>query len=582
MRARLLVLVVLAACQRTETVTRTVNLHLAGTCKIPGGSAGDYVATGDYDPPAQNHSAFLQTDAPSQPIDGIPENVASLALLANAPPDLASWQGVALVPSSGNLDMLLLPAASSCALATKVGFAPGMILGAVSAQTLVVSGGVVTNGVQPLSFRASLESGHVAALQTGIRKPRLRAPISQLGTTNGLSIVSGGVTASTPVLLANAEIYDDSAGDFTGDFVALTEPRADHASVTLVSGDVMLVGGANPKVMATTERIDAKTLHATESGMPFLTSARAKPYALRLADGSILVGGGVDDNSLPVSSVELFSPDLSTHTTQTVSIGPMNAFAALEGGGALLVTADATTPAQAWFIAPSTQPTQIATLGIVTDLKLFPHATGGALLWNGTAWLAFDPWTGQFSALATAPKTGPDVDSPITTSDPGMRAWVNDDGTLSLWRDTVRNAFASDENFLTTDTTLLAPDTIPAPSFDTQQGLTLVAGQSVFVSDSRYLDVDIDVTSAGASLPLVVLRSFAGEIEVGGASCPYPSSATVAAVHVVRAGPLVQFAAGGAFSTCATLDSSIRVAVGVRGGGATSRITALRVARSAR
>ena len=269
----------------------------------------------------------------------------------------------------------------------------------------------------------------------------------------------------------------------------------------------------------------------------------------------------------------------------------MHAFVALDGGGALLVTADPNTPAQAWFISPNASPALVATLGVVTDVKLFTRAPpdsstsgGGAVLWTGSAWLAFDPWSGTFSAIAASPSQGPDAASPIASADPGLRAWVSTDGSVSLWRDSVRNAFATDDVFLSaqTGTSLVAPDTIPGPAFDTQQGIALGAGQTVFVSDARYLDVDVDVTVSGASLPLVVLRSSTGEIEVGGQSCPYPASASVSAVHVLRTGPLVQVAAGGAFSTCATMDPSTRVAVGVRGGTSGSRAKDLHVTRLAR
>lgn len=121
---------------------------------ISSGSSGEYVATGDYDPPTQNHSSILATDAPGQTIDGIPNGVESLSLMAT-PKDSSQWQGVSLVPTMGNVDMLLLPAASSCALSTNVGFPiAGMTFGAVSGQTLIATSAPVKKGEGTIS-RAS-------------------------------------------------------------------------------------------------------------------------------------------------------------------------------------------------------------------------------------------------------------------------------------------------------------------------------------------------------------------------------------------------------------------------------------------
>ncbi len=105
----------IAACARTETVTRVVNLNVTTACPLPNDSFGEYVATGDFEPPASNHSRILATDQAGQSIDGVPADVQSLALLVT-PPDATQWEAVALVPPTGDFDMLLLPTASACAL----------------------------------------------------------------------------------------------------------------------------------------------------------------------------------------------------------------------------------------------------------------------------------------------------------------------------------------------------------------------------------------------------------------------------------------------------------------------------------
>lgn len=564
-------------------MTRTVNLHLAGACKVPPGSSGVYVATGDYDPPAQNHSTILFTDQPGQTIDGIPNDVASLSLTAEA--DDGEWLGVSLVPSAGDVDMLFLPSGSPCALSIPVGFLAQATLGASSASTLVVAPGIDAKNEKYPSFAIDLSKGHVAQMANGLTQPRVRAAFAALG--DGRAVVSGGVTTSNPVFLGNAQIFDESSNDFEPQPCSLPEERADHASVALADGEVLLVGGQNlDGLLAQTALFSADSCRANESNSPTLIVPRINPVALRLADGSVLVGGGFSDAAAttPVGLVEFFSADASQPLAQQpVPAKSPSGFVALEGGGALYVGAGDGTNVNAWFVDKSGAQ-QIASIA-ATDVKLFAHAGGGAVLWNGTSWLLFNPWNEMtpFSVIAS-PTTGPAVDSPIATSDPGMRAWVNDDGTVSVWRDSVRNAFASDDTFLTaqTQTALLAPDSYPPPAFDSTLGLTLDPGQTVFVSDSRYLDVAIDVASTGASPPHVVLRVPTGDIEVGGALCPYSPNSTISSVHVVREGALVQFAAGGAFSTCTTIDPTVRVAVGIRGADGGSRALDLHVARRAR
>ncbi len=555
---------------------------------ISSGSSGEYVATGDYDPPTQNHSSILATDAPGQTIDGIPNGVESLSLMAT-PKDSSQWQGVSLVPTMGNVDMLLLPAASSCALSTNVGFPiAGMTFGAVSGQTLIATSAPVKKGEGTIfpSFSVDLTQGRIAQMTQGLTVPRIRAAFASLG--DGRAIVSGGVRISG-VFEQTAQVFDEANGDFDPSPFQLEVDRADHAAVTLASGAMLLVGGQNLDGLITASALisfDASqsTWAVNESNTTALT-ARIHPTAIRLANQNILVGGGFSDaaGTVPVGLVEFLSPDASSVVaTQPVPPQPIQSFVALEGGGALMVTVGISP--NVYFVNESGA-TPIDSIGSATDAKLFSRAAGGAILWTGSSWLSFDPWkTANAYFLPIANTSGPAMDSPIATSDPGMRAWVNDDGTVSLWRDSVRNEFASDDTFLTADTltNLLAPDTIPAPSSDPTLGLSLVSGETVFVSDSRYLDVQVDVSSTGASLPLVVLRAPSGDIAVGGNSCPFLPSTTASAVHVMRIGPLVQFAAGGAISTCTTIDPSERVSVGIRGGSSESRVLDLHVARLAR
>ena len=515
------------------------------------------------------------------------------------PPDESSWLGVTLVPPTGDLDILLLPAASACALNTKVGFVDGMIFGAADAHTLVVSGGVV-NGTLPKSYRVDLDTGKIDAMSIGLHQARLRSAFAPFGDA-GQAIVAGGVSVSTPILRGDAEVYDPASSDFDPTAITIA-PRTDFAAVTLASGDVLLVGGRDDKgLVPDCERVvydpDPTKWVASSAGMPVLDGTpgnepRTSPYALRMSDGNILVGGGFDASGSALASVLFFSPDATTPLAPaSVPARSKHAFVALDDGTALFVTApeasdDPATFPRAWIVKPGSQtaiePTITAQLD---DVKLFPRAGGGALLWTGSTWLAFDPWNG-FGPLAGAPPTGPDVGSPLATPDPGLHAWVGLDGSISVWRDSVRNAFSTDGTYLTAanTTALMVPNTStwPPPSFDVASGLALLAGDSAFVADSRYLDVAIDVDAPNGKIPLVVLSGLTAQIVVGDASCPYPTS-SANHVHVERRGANVSYALdGGTLTPCTTIAPDARVSVGLRGANAGSNALDFSVARLTR
>ena len=571
-----------AACDKSETVTRVVNLHVLPSCPIPPNTFGAYTATGDF--AAESQSTLLPTDETGLTIDGIPQDVQSLSLDVETTPH---WLGVTLVPPTGDLDVLLLPSDEACGLNTKVTYGDGMIFGAVDAHTLLVSGAAQLNqGTLPKTYLVDLDTGKASAMTIGLHTPRLRAATAPFGDA-GMAVVAAGVGAvGNPVLEPDAEVYDPATGDFSPHTIKVAN-REDFAAVTLASGDVLLVGGRDGNgLVPACQRIvwnpDPASWTASDAGMPIVT--RVSPYALRLADGTILVGGGFDDAGVPVPDVVYYSADATTQIG-TTSLVPRtkHAFVALDGGGALFVQAPDPTDdpndfQRAWLVTPGVA-TKI-TPDITTqldDVKLFPRAEGGALLWTGTEWLQFDPWTG-FAQASPAPSSGPDTPA-LATPDPGLRAWVAQDGTISLWRDSVRNAFATEGPYLTASSTtnLLAPDTFSTPTFDPVAGLALDAGQSVFVSDARYLDVTVDVDAPSGDLPLVVLRALGSEIEVGGSSCPYVAASTH--VHVERRGANVSYSLGSAPVPCGTIAPDARVSVGVRGANAGSHALNFAVVR---
>ncbi|HEX4517869.1 MAG TPA: hypothetical protein VH054_30220, partial [Polyangiaceae bacterium] len=337
MRARLLVTLFLAACTRTETVTRFVTLHQTQSCVVPPGSFGKYLATGDFEPLPENLAAQpLAIDVAGLMIEGVPGNVQSLALQASAP-DLSTWLAASLVPNTGDVDMLLLPSSSACALVGKsVPFDANMTFVAVSSHTLITTG--TTSGTQ--SFRMDLDTGRVVQMSIGIGKQRTHAAAASLG--DGRAFIIGGV--SEGAVQGSVEIYDDALSDFDATRFQLVEARSDHGAVTLANGDVLVAGGHASAAILATERLtfDGTSWRAAESTLP-LDTEHLNPFVLRLADGTVMVGGGTDDSGNGVGEVEFFSADATTKLAPTTVPAsakdklPTHAFVALDGGGALFV-----------------------------------------------------------------------------------------------------------------------------------------------------------------------------------------------------------------------------------------------------
>ncbi|HSQ62519.1 MAG TPA: hypothetical protein VLM85_04870 [Polyangiaceae bacterium] len=594
------VALVLAACSKGDQVTvRAVNLHAPASCPVASGSFGEYTATGDFPfDPSTTTSTPLNLSQVGAVLAGIPADVRSLALLANSQTDLIT--GVTLVPPSGDVDLLVLPTARACALSANVGFVPGtpsaggllspdMIAGAADAHTMLVLG----SDKLPATFRVDLDTGQVTKMATGVGTPRKRAPL--VATGGGGAIVTGGVSLSTPVTLQTAELYDPALGDFDGRPITLQKQRSDHAAVLLASGDVLLVGGQSGGTLAPElELVHLQT--RTSELLPLqLAEPRTRPIALRLADGTVLVGGGYRADGTPAGSLELVSADGRSfaRASQPIAMRARHGIVALDGGGALVVNVpgpgDGPTFQNAWNLTPEGALSPVTSILAITDAKLFPGADGHPVLWAGDRWLQLDPWsaTQTWTAIdANSGAPGPAQDSPTVSPDPGLLAWIAGDGSVMLRRLSTRNVFATDpQPYLAASKDHLVPDRwSPTMTFDTS--LFLPASTGAFVADARFLDVTVDVDAPSDGLPQIVLRGESGaEVDVGGASCPLVAPPLPAHLHVERRGGQVTYRLGTATDSPATpcgsaaIGASERIAVGLRAAAGPARAKSLRILR---
>ena len=126
--------------------------------------------------------------------------------------------------------------------------------------------------------------------------PRRDATTTALA--DGRVLVAGGFGPTfAPAVSGTFEVYDPLTQTFGGGSGALATPRALHRATALADGRVLLTGGVdgNGNTLAACELFDpATTTSAASAAMSF---ARAHHTATLLADGRVLVTGGTVDEA---------------------------------------------------------------------------------------------------------------------------------------------------------------------------------------------------------------------------------------------------------------------------------------------
>ena len=185
------------------------------------------------------------------------------------------------------------------------------------------------------------------------------SPTGSLGTARGFHtatllpdgrvLITGGDVAAwddNGPFLATSEIYDPGTGTFspTG---PMAEGRSHHAATLLADGRVLIGGGVNrgsdKTSLASAEVFDPTT--GTFSPTGSMTDGRVYHTATMLADGRVLVAGGAAfgrpyaNNPRFLTSAELYDPATGTFApTGSMSFGRTWAEATLLSGNRVLVT----------------------------------------------------------------------------------------------------------------------------------------------------------------------------------------------------------------------------------------------------
>jgi uncharacterized repeat protein (TIGR01451 family) len=157
---------------------------------------------------------------------------------------------------------------------------------------------------------------------------------------DGRVLVTGGIWHDNIIqasgMVTTTEIYDPDSENWTTTG-SLTGLRSLHASVLLLDGRVLVVGGTfgTYSALATAEIYDP--VQGTWSPTGSMDTARIWPTATLLHDGTVLVTGGSNPN-VSYTSAEIYDPDEGTWTpAEDMAVARENHTATLLPNGQVLV-----------------------------------------------------------------------------------------------------------------------------------------------------------------------------------------------------------------------------------------------------
>jgi len=141
-------------------------------------------------------------------------------------------------------------------------------------------------------------------------------------------VVGGYVNEGSTPPTSSAELFDPATETWTATATPLNVARAEHTATLLPDGTVLVAGGYSYSEYV--GAIASVEIYNPATGIWTLTnqmnSARGDFTATTLTNGDVLVTGGFDDTSSPLSGTELYGPNSTALNLNGTMLGPSGAF----------------------------------------------------------------------------------------------------------------------------------------------------------------------------------------------------------------------------------------------------------------
>ena len=182
-----------------------------------------------------------------------------------------------------------------------------------------VTGGSATDGGAPTAATAFIYvksdgTFHVTTGPTLVEARRAHAAALAVG----VPFVFGGYGADGKTPLASVEAIDPSTGGVARTVAHLVTARAEATATALADGGILLVGGIGPAGALADAEVYNPAL-PDKATVYTLMVARHHHTATVLADGRVLVAGGTDGAGNALSSVEIFAPGVGFLTERSMT-----------------------------------------------------------------------------------------------------------------------------------------------------------------------------------------------------------------------------------------------------------------------
>ncbi len=204
--------------------------------------------------------------------------------------------------------------------------------------TVLIAGGVDANGdaldsaeiYDPKSDTFTTLANHMTTA---------RSDFGAVLLEGGQVLLVGG-TDSQSNTLASAELYDPASMSFTETSAPMNFDRADPVATLVATGEVLVTGGLDSKLknLPTSDIYDPQRQIFFVGGQ--MSSGRVEHFAVPLPSGQVLVGGGYTNFlNAPTASVDLYDPIRASFraTGEPMHIGRAHPNGALLANGKILI-----------------------------------------------------------------------------------------------------------------------------------------------------------------------------------------------------------------------------------------------------